>query len=174
MGRRDDMKIIKQTTYETCLASVLLMLISQSWSRNKEIEIWKHGWEFNYLIGQLNYIAKRYKKSFEVYIENQYYFRELRKEKNQGIELVNLKIGIKLIKKMLKTGSIIVHLDNYYLQKVVHAPHFVLAEKFNDSTIEIADPYDGQRKKISGKILNKAIINLRNHLKYSPVLIRVR
>ena len=173
-GRRDDMKIIKQTTYETCLASVLLMLISESWSRNKEIEIWKHGWEFNYLIGQLNYVAKKYKKNFVVYIENRYYFKKLQKEKSGEIKLVNSKIDIRLIEKLFKSGSVIVYLDNYYLRKIVHAPHFVLAEKCKDDTIEIADPYDGKRKKISGKIINKAIISLRNHLKYSPVLIRVR
>jgi hypothetical protein len=31
-------------------------------TRKDEIEIWKHGWKFNYLIGQLNYIANKYKK----------------------------------------------------------------------------------------------------------------
>jgi len=167
------MKIIEQSTYETCLASDLLMLIGESWSRSKEIEIWKQGWEFNYLIGQLNYAAKKYKKNLGVYIENRYYFEKLRKEKSGEIELVNAKVDIQLIKKLLKSGSVIVYLDNYYLQKIVHAPHFVLAEKFKDDTIKIADPYDGKSKKISGKILNKAIISLRNHLKYSPVLIRV-
>lgn len=169
----ESMKIIKQTTYETCLASVLLMLIGESWNKSKEIEIWKHGWEFNYLIGQLNYTAKKHKKSFVVYIENRYYFEKLRKEKSREIKLVNAKIDIRLIKKLLKSAPVIVYLDNYYLQKIVHAPHFVLAKKFRDDTIEIADPYDGKKKRIPGKILNKAIISLRNHLKYSPVLIRV-
>ena len=167
------MKIIKQSTYETCLASDLLMLIDESWSRSKEIEIWKHGWGFNYLIGQLNYVAKKYKKNFVVYIESQYYFRELRREKSQGIELVNSKIDMRLIKKLLKSGFVIVYLDNYYLQKIVHAPHFVLAERYKDDTIEIANPYDGKRKKISSEIIQKAIISLRNHLRYSPVLVRV-
>ncbi len=167
------MKVIKQTTYESCLASTLLMLVGESWSRKKEIEIWKHGWEFNYLIGQLNHAAKKYEKNLQVYIENRYYFEKLRKEKSQKVELVNARISMGLIRKLLENGSVVVYLDNYYLQKVVHAPHFVLAERRMDDIIEIADPYNGKRKKISGEIIKKAIIDLRNHLKYSPVLIRV-
>ena len=173
MGRDNNMKVIKQTTYESCLASALLMLIGESWSKKKEIEIWKHGWEFNYLVGQLNYVAKKLRKGFKVYIENRNHFERLRKENGREVELVNVKIDTQLIKKLLKSGSVIVYLDNYYLQKIVHAPHFVLAERYKDDIIEIADPYDGKRKKISSEIIKKAIISLRNHLKYSPVLIRV-
>lgn len=167
------MKVIKQTTYETCLASTLLMLIGESWTKRKEIEIWKHGWEFNYLIGQLDYVAKKFRKSFKVYIENKYYFEKLRKENDKAIKLINTKIDMKLIKELLENAPVIVYLDNYYLQKAVHTSHFVLAEKYNNDVMEIADSYDGKRKEISGKIIKKAIISLRNHLKYSPVLISV-
>lgn len=98
---------------------------------------------------------------------------KLKKEKSQRVELVSSKVDMRLIRKLLESGSIIVYLDNYYLQKIVHAPHFVLVERYKDDTIEIADPYDGKRKNISSKIIQKAIISLRNHLKYSPVLIRM-
>ena len=175
MGHEDkkNMKVIKQSTYETCLASALLMLIGEPWNRNKEIEIWKQGWKFSYLISQLNYVAKKYKKDFSVYVENWHYFIELQKEKGRGVELINAKIDMQSVKKLLNSSPVIVYLDNYYLQRVIHTPHFVLAERYNGDIIEIADPYDGKEKKISSETFKKAIISLRNHLKYSPVLVRL-
>lgn len=163
------MKILKQSTYETCLASCLLMIADGP--RKDEIEIWKHGWKFNYLIGQLNYIAGKYGKKIEAYVENKYYFSQLQKEKNRRIHLVNKKIDALLINKLLKKGKVIVYFDIYYLQHILHAPHFILAIEQNGDFIKIADPSDGKVKKISMGTIEKGIAGLRNHLKYSPVLI---
>jgi hypothetical protein len=165
------MKIIKQSTYETCLASCLLM--ATGGPRKDEIEIWKHGWEFNYLIGQLNYVASKYGKKIEAYVENKYYFNQLQKKKDAGVQLINKKIDIKLIGELLKNGGVIVYLDIYYLQKILHAPHFVLALEKDKDFMKIADPSSGRIKKISIKTFQEGISGLRNHLKYSPVLITV-
>jgi hypothetical protein len=163
------MKIIKQSIYETCLACCLLMLTGKS--RKNEIEIWKHGWKFNYLIGQLNYVASKYGKEIEAYVENKRYFNQLKKQKGRGIKLVNKKIDAKLLSKLLENGKVIIYLDNYYLQKILHAPHFVMALRRNKDLIEIVDPSDGKLKKISVGAIKKGIDSLRNHLKHSPVLI---
>ena len=109
-------------------------------SKKDEIEIWKHGWKFNYLIGQLDYVAGRYGKNFEAYIENKYYFDQLQKQKNKRVHLVNKKIEAQLIGKLLKKSKVIVYLDIYYLQHILHAPHFVLALKQDKNILEIADP----------------------------------
>jgi hypothetical protein len=140
-------------------------------ARKDEIEIWRHGWEFNYLIGQLNYVADKYRKKFEDYIENKYYFNQLRKENTTGVIVINKKIDIKFLGKLLKNDKVIIYLDCYYLQKILHAPHFVLALRQDKNFIEIADPRDGKLKKIPFKIIKEGINSLRNHLKYSPVLI---
>ena len=55
--------------------------------------------------------------------------------------MVNQKIDIALIDKLLKKGTVIVYLDNYVLQKVLHAPHFVLAVEHFADFMEIAGPY---------------------------------
>lgn len=163
------MGIIKQSTYETCLACCLVMMAGNT--REDEIEIWKHGWKFNYLIGQLNYVASVYEKEIEAYVENEYYFNKLQKQKGKRVRLTNKKIDTNLISRLLQNGKVIVYLDCYYLQKVVHAPYFVMAAKQEKEFIEIADPFDGKLKKINEGIISKAIGSLRNHLKYSPVLI---
>jgi len=141
--------------------------------RKDEIEIWKHGWKFNYLIGQLNYVASKYDEKFEVYVENKYYFSRLQKQKGDGIKVLNKKIDTELLIKLLKKGEAIIYIDCYYLQKVLHAPHFVIAVRQVKNGIEIADPFDGKIKRISIRVVDRAISSLRNHLKYSPVLITI-
>ena len=54
-------------------------------ARKDEIEIWRHGWKFNYLIGQLNYAASQYGVKFEAYVENKYYFSQLQNQKRKGV-----------------------------------------------------------------------------------------
>ena len=154
------MKIIKQSTYETCLPCCLLMMSNKG--NKDEIKIWKQGWRFNYLIGQLNYVARKYGKAIKAYIQNQ---------KEDGVELVNKKITIALIDELLVKGNVIIYIDNYYLQGILHAPHFVMALRRIEKIIEIVDPFDGKLKKIPADTIQKGIISLRNHLKYSPVLI---
>lgn len=168
-GSDFNMKMIKQSTYETCLPCCLLMMAGKT--RKDEIEIWKHGWKFNYLIGQLNYVANKYKKEIIAYIENKYYFSQLQKKKGSNVKLVNKKIDAKLLGEFLKDGKVIIYLDCYYFQKILHAPHFVVALSQDKDFIEIADPADGKLKRIPKDIIKKGIDSLRNHLKYSPVLI---
>lgn len=170
-----DLKPYKQTTYETCLAACLLMLTGERYNQKDEITIWKKGWEFNYLIGQLNYFSKRYKKYLNVWIENKTYFRNLKEVKNNRINLLNSKIDTKLIKSLLVNGKVIIYLDNYFLQHITHYPHFVLGIGINkEDKIRIADPYDGKIKLVSMDVIRKGIISLRNHLKFSQVLIQER
>lgn len=163
------MEPIKQSTYETCLSCCLLMLAG---SDNKdEIEIWQHGWKFNYLMGQLDCFADKYGKKIKAYIENGYYYNQLRSEKSDNVELINEEINIGLLGNLLKEGMVILYLDIYFLQYIVHGPHFVVATKITGDNLEIIDPADGQIKIISLDDIEKAIGSLRNHLKYSPVLI---
>jgi hypothetical protein len=138
-----------------------------------EIKIWKHGWKFNYLVGQLNYVASHYGKRLSAYIENPYYFRDLEKQKKKGVVLLNKKINIALLSQVLKEGKVIVYLDTYHLHGILHAPHFVIATRRVGDYIEIADPYDGKVKRVSVGVIKKSIDSLRKHLKYSPVLVTV-
>lgn len=163
------MKILKQSTYETCLPCCLLMITRKG--NRDEINIWKHGWKFNYLIGQLNYVSNKYSRNIRAYVENKYYFNQLQLEKNSSVQLLNKRISINLLDNLLEKGEVIIYLDVFYLQHILHAPHFVLGLRRKGDCIEIADPADGKIKLISVIILEKAIESLRNHLKYSPVLI---
>jgi len=142
--------------------------------RKDEIEVWRHGWKFNYLIGQLNYAAEKYGKKFEAYIENKYYFNQLQKQKSGGVALMNKKISVKLINQLLKHGEVIVYLDIFYLENILHAPHFVLALGQDNNSLKIADPSSGKVGKIPVKTIQKGINGLRSYLRYSPVLVMLK
>ncbi len=165
------MKIIKQTTHDTCLACALLMIVNGN--KKDEIEVWKHGWNFNYLMGQINYVSKKYNKNLVAYIENKYYFGEVLKQKKGKVELKNEKIDLKLIKKVLKDSNVTVYVDAYYPYVLgnFHAPHFWVILRIDDEFVVVADPWYGKEMKMPIYIFKEAIISLRNHLKYSPVLI---
>lgn len=167
------MKVIKQSTYETCLACCLLMVTNSP--TKEEIEIWKHGWKFNYLIGQLNYAAKKYNKKIAAYIESSRYLKNLQKINAGNVELVKKKINLDFLLQLLEKEKVVVYLDSYYPYQpgYAHAPHFVVALRRIGNFIEVADPWDGKIHKFPLKLLKKAIDSLRDHLKYSPVLLTV-
>ncbi len=145
-------------------------------NKKDEIEIWKHGWKFNYLIGQLNYVSKKYDKNFEAYIENKYYFEQLLKQKSDNVDLKNKKIDVNLIKEVIRNNKVIVYLDGYYPYEPgnVHAPHFWVVLRVDNKFVEVADPWFGKEIKIPIDIFKKAINSLRNHLKYSPVIVTTK
>lgn len=164
------MKVIKQSTYETCLPACLLMLTNQAPNVKEEIRIWKSGWKFNYLSGQLNYLSNHGYR-FTVDIENKYYFHDLSKVIRRGTTLVRSQITQQHLKKRIANGPCVVYVDNYVFAKITHAPHFILALKEKNGEVMIADPWDGKIRKVLLKDIMRGIMSLRKHLLYSPVLI---
>ena len=168
-------KSYKQTTYESCLAFCLLMLLDKKPTRSEEINTWKRGWKFNYLLGQLNYFSRKHKKHFNIWVENTYYFKELKKKECDRINLINQKIDIRLIKSLLNDEKLIIYLDGYYMHYTVHYAHFILGMKIDkENKIETIDPYAGKAEVVPFGQIKKGIISLRNHLKFSPILIQER
>ena len=161
----------KQTTYESCLSVALMQLLGIKPSRSKEINIWKSGWDFNFLIGQVNYVSNKYDKKITICVENPLYLNDLKKQNSSYVSLIHKRIDSKLINSLLRYGKFIIYLDNYYIQKVTHAPHFILIQKENKNDYLISDPWDGKQKLINKKTIHKAVSSLRNHLKFSPIII---
>ena len=180
-----------QTTYETCLPSCLIMLLSLRSNPEEEIEIWRHGWSFErkyctYVIGQLNYVASKWGVHFELIIENKgdYYINE--KLALPQIKTRNSKIDLELIKKNLGFGPVILYVDSYYIPKYInksyhsppeyiksfyHYPHFILILSLK-RRIKIIDSLDGKVKFIKKGAIKNAIASLRSPLSFSPFLIR--
>lgn len=170
------MKTYKQTTSETCLASSLLLLANIKPNQKKEMEILTYGLKFtkwNFPIGQLDFIARKYRKNIVIYIENKRVFNFLRRlQISRRIKVVKADINLTLIKKLVK-NPLIVYLDDYLLRRELHYPHFVVIWKLDKNKFVITDPWDGKIKRLAPPMLNKGVNLLRNTLKFSPEIIQI-
>ncbi len=162
----------KQSTYETCLAVSLLHILDIVPNRKKEIEIWQKGWNFNFLEGQLNAVADQYSISLNVFINSKTYSDYIQSYVHPNIHVIHQKIESKFIFKLAKENLIIVYLDNYFLQKRIHAPHFVVVLGTTAKSVKIFDPWGGRKKLISQNTLKKSIESLQTYLQFSPIVIQ--
>ncbi len=140
-------------------------------SPRKELEIWKQGWQFSFLVNQLNYFANKYKFDLEVFIENKPYCQSLQKAASKRLTLKCKKIDPKLLRSKLKNGPVVIYVDNFFFHKTVHAPHFFLVTSARQDAYTIVDSWDGKDKIVSSDTLDDAVSSLRNLMLYSPVII---
>jgi hypothetical protein len=164
----------KQTAYETCLAISLMTICEIRHDPKKELEIWKHGWKLNYLTGQLDFVAKKYKVNFTAIVESKPYANEIKKSISSRVQIESKPVTTKLIDRLLERGPVVVYADNFYFSDQVHAPHFLTVTLKNNNKYIVADSWDGKVKEISQALLNKSITSLRKHLLFSPVIVYKR
>ncbi len=166
----------EQTTFETCLAVDLLNLIGVEISQKLEREFINYALDFskdNFTVGHLDFIAKKFNVWLNFYVDNKPFFNFIKEFKfSNKITLIQEKIDLKLISKLIKISPIIVYVDSYYLWKVSHYPHFIIVTKKSKNGYKIFDPWDGKTKNINSNILSKSISSLRNRLKFCPQVIQ--
>jgi hypothetical protein len=127
----------------------------------------------NFTIGHLDFIANKFNVVLDFYVDNKPFFNFIKKFKfSDKINLLQEKIDLKLINKRIKISPVIVYVDSYYLWKVSHYPHFIIVIEKSKSDYKIFDSWDGKIKQINSETLSKAIISLRNLLKFCPQLIQ--
>jgi ABC-type bacteriocin/lantibiotic exporter with double-glycine peptidase domain len=170
------MKTYKQTTCETCLASSLLLLAGVKSNQNKEMEILTYGLKFtkwNFSIGQLDFVARKYRKTIVTYVEDRRLYNLFRRLPiSERIKVVQANIGLKLIKRLVKR-PLIVYVDDYLFRKELHYPHFVVVWQLERNNFLITDPWDGKMKRLTPLSLSKGIKLLKNTLKFSPQIIQI-
>ncbi len=165
----------KQTTSDSCLPVCLLILRGQTFSQEDEIELFINGaksFRDNYALGILDFFSTKYKINAEVYVDNKYYFKFLRKFISNGkVNLVNQKITPKFIKE--NKTPFILYLDKHFLGSYEHSPHFVIVENCSNEDYYIVDPWFGKRRKIKREVVLDAVGSLRSHLRFCPFLIKL-
>ncbi len=166
----------EQTTFETCLAVDLLNLVGAEISKKIEREVINYALDFsknNFTIGHLDFIAKKFNTKFDFYVDNRMFFNFIKKFNfSNKINLIQEKINLKLVSKLIKTSPVIVYVDSYYLWKINHYPHFIIVIEKSKDGYKIFDSWDGKIKNINSATLSKSIISLRNLLKFCPQLIQ--
>jgi hypothetical protein len=111
----------------------------------------------------------------DFYVDNRPFFCFINKLKfSDKINLIQDKINLRLVDKLIEVSPVIVYVDSYYLWKVSHYPHFIIVIEKTKDSYKIFDSWDGKIKDISSKILSRSIVSLRNKLKFCPQVIQKR
>lgn len=169
-----------QTTYETCLACCLFQAVDRikpiRITDKLELDCINHSMKFSkddFVIGHLDFIAKKFNFSIERIVNNKPFYNYIQKIKSSSkIKTRVEKINLSFIDKVLDKQPIL-YIDSYYLFKVTHYPHFITVLDKIGTKYKIFDTWDGKEKLISGKILSQAISSLRNHLRFCPQVLIV-
>ena len=178
-----DIKINKQKTCESCLAVCLIGLLDAQkgirLEENEEYNILFEGLKFTRLdfsTGHLVYLAKKFPElTFEQYIDFPVFYGILNGlDVPTNFKMCSQKINLKFLKGMVKENPVIVYLDMYTLERIYHYSHFVILESIDDENAIIYDPWSGDKIKLKTKILMRSVSYVRNHLKISPKLIRIK
>lgn len=171
----------RQTTYETCLAVCLFQAVDRinpiKINQILELQCINYSMKFSkydFVIGHLNYIVKRFNVDVVRIVDNQCFYVNIRNKALKNIKTIARKIDLDLINEFLKNTFPIVYIDAYYLFKYNHYPHFItIIEKINNS-YKIFDPWDGKEKVIDSDMLDNSIISLREYLKFYPQVLLVK
>lgn len=169
-------KSYKQKTCEGCLPALLLMLIGKKDHLESELDLLMGGFRRNrenYAIGILHHFVSKYGKQAKVYVHNKYFFKKLQTlVTSSDIQLKHERINLQLMNKL--QPPFILYLDDRILRKSIHYPHFVVVERQYNNKFVLIDPWDGRRKWLSEKKLMRAVLSLKNYLKFCPLLITVK
>ena len=177
------MKIDKQKSCESCLSVCLMSLLeSQKGIKlegEEEFNILFEGLKFTRLdfsTGHLVYLAKKFSNStFEQYIDFDAFYGILKKlDIPENLKMYSQKINLKFLKEMTKENPVIIYVDIFTLEGIYHYSHFVILKEIDDEKAIILDPWSGEKIKMKTKILMRSISYVRNMLKISPKLIRVK
>ncbi len=176
-------KIEKQRSCESCLSVCLMSLLDSQkgiiLDEKEEFNILFEGLKFTRLdfsTGHLVYLAKKLPElTFEQYIDFDVFYEILKKlDIPKNLKLCSKKINLKFLKEMTKENPAIIYIDMFTLEGIYHYSHFVILKEINDEKATIFDPWSGEKIEMKTKILMKSVSYVRNMLKISPKLIRIK
>ena len=170
-----------QKTCQTCLAVCLMTLAKEAGvniPESEELSILIEGLKFTKLdfsTGHVEYVCQKYGLKLEQVVEFPAFYKQLAKlTLPLTMRLTCAKIDKRLLEKNIQTGLAIIYIDKYALEGIFHWPHFVILQSMHAGTATILDPWDGKQYKYPVKALIRAVQSLRNKLKISPLLVRLR
>ena len=168
-------KPYKQNTLEGCLPVCLLLLTKGEATEKEELELAVEGikTKISYALKVLNTFSEEYNNKFEVYVDNNYFLKDLEKNfVNKNIQLISKTIDSSLMNSV--ATPYILYID---AQEGIypHAPHFIIVESINnDNTYKIFDPWFGESRNVENIVLQKMVSQLRDYLLFCPLLITTK
>ena len=178
-----NIKINKQKTCESCLSVCLMNLLDSEkeikLNKEEEFNILFEGLKFTRLdfsTGQLVYLAKKFPELiFEQYIDFDIFYKILKKLNiPKNLKLYSQKINLKFLKEISRESPVIIYIDIFTLEGIYHYSHFVILENINEENVAILDPWTGKKIIMKTKNLTRSISFIRNMLKISPKVIKIK
>lgn len=178
-----DIKIDKQRSCESCLSVCLMSLLDSqkgiNLEKEEEFNILFEGLKFTRLdfsTGHLVYLAKKLPNLiFEQYIDFDVFHEILKKlDIPENLKMYSQKINLRFLKDITKKWPAIIYVDIFTLEGIYHYSHFVILKEIDDEKAIIFDPWSGEKIEMKTKVLMRSISYVRNMLKISPKLIRVK
>ncbi len=176
-------KIDKQKSCESCLSVCLMSLLESQkgikLEEGEEFNILFYGLKFTRLdfsTGHLVYLAKKFPNlTFEQYIDFNVFYEILKKlDVPENLKMYSQKINLKFLKEMTRENPAIIYVDIFTLEGIYHYSHFVILKEIDNEKAIILDPWSGEKIEMKTKALMRSISYVRNMLKISPKLIRVK
>lgn len=172
------MKPVKQSTYQGCLVASLAMAGGCNLTSRDEKAILVNGLDNKYgfyVIGVVEEFIKKFGKSVEVFVDNEYFTKVLQGcTKNKKIKVTYNNISMNFLNKLLNDSSVILYIDYHSFGDYSHYSHFILVDSIKDSNYKIVDPVIGKFQNVSGEKLDKGIKLLREHIKMCPLILKVK
>ena len=177
---------LKQTTEFGCLAVCYFMIENYFLNENKEItqemesditqKAFKSETKFNEHF-YLNKLAKS-EHDIKILVETPYMlegYGQLNTKLGNKISISHALIGINDYEKFIEEGYVIITLiDLWYLDMIIHYPHYVVIDGCDENSIFLLDPKYGNEIKFSKYRFQQALDSIKYHLKYSPVLFAIK
>lgn len=84
-------------------------------------------------------------------------------------------IGLDDFESLLNDNYIIItSIDMWHLNMIVHLPHYVIVNSFDENSFYIIDPKYGKEIKFSKDKFLKSIDDLKYRLGYSPIIFAIK
>lgn len=168
-------KPYKQQTLEGCLPVCLMLLTKSEATEKEELELAVEGikTKISYALKILNVYSEKYGTNFDVYVDNEYFLKDLEKSfEDKNIKLISQTVDSSLMDSVATPYILYIDAQNGFSP---HAPHFIIVESANnDNTYSIFDSWLGERKIVEKTALQKSVTQLRDHLLFCPLLIKIK
>jgi len=182
---KTEIKPLKQTTEFGCLATCYTMIKNHfdkedNFSQEIESNLTKEAFRSETGFNEHYYLKELYKKGYEIkiFVETPYMldgYNQLNTKLKCNIPIEHSLTGVEDYIDLMKQGYIIITLiDLWYLDMIIHFPHYVIVNGFNENSIYIVDPKYCREIKISKEKFNKILHSIQNRLNYSQVIFAIK
>jgi len=181
---KKDIKPIKQETEFGCLSACYRMIRAYFedgvYEKEDETQLTSKAFSSETGFNEHFYLKKLSSSGYKikVIVETPYMlegYTQLNTKLNCNIPVEFNLVGNHDFTKLLDEGYLIITLiDLWSIDMIIHYPHYVIVENFEDDSFMIADPKYCKKIKFSRRRFEKSLEELKYRLGYSPLIFAIK